>query len=322
VVVARQAAPDLREDLVVVHSFDLWGGIATVATLTARDESASRRAEVAVHAWIERVDLAASTYRSDSEITALNNSQGQPMLVGPVLGQAIRVALHAAEQSEGMVDPTIGALTLSAATSAPTITRTGNYRDVIISDEHTDGSCEITMPAGIQLDLGATAKAWAADRAAALAAEASGTGVLVSLAGDIAMACPAPADGWTVLVTDDHRESSDSPGPAAQTISLTGGGLATSSTTVRRRATSDASTVAHIIDPFRWRPITPVWRTVSVAAGDCVTANTATTAALILGDRAQAWLEGTGLPARLVGVDGRILRLGGWPSDDREDTTE
>jgi thiamine biosynthesis lipoprotein len=221
------------------------------------------------------------------------------------------VALASAATTNGTVDPTVGSVTLVAASATPTVTRTGSYRDVTLV--HDGDSTIVTMPAGVRLDLGATAKAWAADRAAELAAIESGSGVLVSLAGDIAMSGPVPDDGWIVLVTDDHREGVDSSNAVAETVRLAGGGLATSSTTVRRRETADGGTVAHVIDPIRWRPVTPVWRTVSVAAGDCVTANTATTAALVLGDRAEAWLEQTGLPVRLVGVDGHIVRLGDWP---------
>ena len=50
----------------------------------------------------------------------------------------------------------------------------------------------LTLPAGVQLDLGATAKAWAADRSAARIAARAGSGVLVSLGGDIAVAGRRP----------------------------------------------------------------------------------------------------------------------------------
>jgi thiamine biosynthesis lipoprotein len=56
---------------------------------------------------------------------------------------------------------------------------------------------------------------------------------------------------------------------------------------------------------------------VSVAADRCVDANAAATAALVLGDRGRDWLEGIGLPARLVATDGEIVRIGGWPEPDR-----
>jgi thiamine biosynthesis lipoprotein len=300
----------------VITSFDLWGGIATVATFGNGSHDV---AVDAVQAWVALVDEAASTYRDDSEIAALNAADGEPLRVGPVLAEALHIAIDAAERTRGVVDPTVGAVTLSAASAAPTVTRAGTYRDVVITDV-VDGAV-VAMPSGVRLDLGATAKAWAADEAAARAAFASGLGVLVSLSGDIAIAGDVPEDGWTVLVTDDHREGSESANPTAQTISLSGGGLATSSTTVRNRPTTDGGTVAHVIDPITWRPVTPVWRTVSVAAGDCVTANTASTAALVLGDRALAWLEETSLPCRLVGLDGTVVSVGSWPEPEREGAT-
>ena len=179
-----------------------------------------------------------------------------------------------------------------------------------------DSGATVTLPPGVRLDLGATAKAWAADRAAGLAFLATGVGVLVSLAGDLAVAGPAPQEGWLVLVTDDHRETAGSAGAQAETVSITAGVLATSSTTVRRRTTAEGRTVSHVIDPVNWRPVTPVWRTVSVAAPDCLTANTTTTAAIVLGDRAEQWLAARGLPTRLVSTDGRIVRIAGWPEPE------
>ena len=71
--------------------------------------------------------------------------------------------------------------------------------------------------------------------------------------------------------------------------------------------------VHHVVDPMTGRPAAEVWRTVSVTAARCVDANTATTAAIVLGERAVGWLRALGLPARLVCADGRIIRLCGWP---------
>jgi thiamine biosynthesis lipoprotein len=301
---------------ITTTTFDLWGGLASVSTHGGPDAGSHDAAVDAVRRWLDAVDAAASTYRPDSELTALNSAGGAPTRVGPVLAAALRVALAAAVSTDGAVDPTVGAVTLSSAAAVPTVTRAGTYRDVALVDD--GDAAVVTMPAGVRLDLGATAKAWAADRAAELARLESGAGVLVSLAGDIATAGPAPLGGWIVLVTDDHREGVDSANPVAQKVSLSGGGLATSSTTVRRRSTGDGRTVAHVVDPIRWQPVTPVWRTVCVAAGDCLTANTATTAALVLGDRAEAWLERTGLPVRLVGIDGHVVRLGAWPAPELE----
>jgi thiamine biosynthesis lipoprotein len=160
----------------------------------------------------------------------------------------------------------------------------------------------------VRLDLGATAKALVADRAATAAARATGTAVLVNLGGDIAMGGAAPQDGWPVRVADSHRPAPDAPG---QTLAVRSGALATSSTTVRRWGPA----AHHIIDPATGRPAAGCWRTVSVAAASCVDANAASTAAVVLGAAAPAWLERRRLPARLVALDGDVVTVAGWPED-------
>jgi thiamine biosynthesis lipoprotein len=98
-------------------------------------------------------------------------------------------------------------------------------------------------------------------------------------------------------------------------VVLRGGGLATSGIT-RRRWRRAGRLVHHIVDP-RTGDIPPAhWRTVSVAAKSCVDANTASTAAIVLGDAAPAWLASHGLPARLVEVSGAIRTTPGWPHDE------
>ncbi|MFE3187885.1 FAD:protein FMN transferase [Nocardia sp. NPDC059240] len=167
----------------------------------------------------------------------------------------------------------------------------------------------LTVPAGVLLDLGATAKALAADHCAALVADRFGCGVLVSLGGDMATAGPAPADGWQVLVEDRPGE------PRSRIMLPEGAGLATSST-LRRRWWRGGSLVHHIVDPRTGVAADPAWRTVSVAASSCLAANVAATAAIVRGTDAVAGLRGSGLPARLVRRDGRVLALGGWPEGD------
>ncbi|HEY7960290.1 MAG TPA: FAD:protein FMN transferase [Solirubrobacteraceae bacterium] len=168
----------------------------------------------------------------------------------------------------------------------------------------------VRVPAPIKLDLGATAKAWAADRAARAVAEATGAGALVSLGGDLSTAGRAPADGWRIRVTDDHRNDLSAPG---QTISIRDGALATSSTTARRWQ-HDGRTMHHIIDPDTSAPVVGPWCTASVAAASCVDANIASTAALVRALGAPQWLEDVGLPARLVDQAGRVCNVGDWPA--------
>jgi thiamine biosynthesis lipoprotein len=187
-----------------------------------------------------------------------------------------------------------------------TARRVGGWEQVELSDEPR----AVMIPAGMRLDLGATAKALAADRAAAAVSAATGAGVLVSLGGDIATAGPSPAGGWQIHVTDDHRASPSAPG---QTVAIAGGALATSSTTARRWRRAGEE-MHHILDPHTGLPTRGPWRTVSVTAATCVDANTASTAAIVLGRRAPDWLVDHGLAARLVRANGEIELIGGWPS--------
>jgi thiamine biosynthesis lipoprotein len=170
----------------------------------------------------------------------------------------------------------------------------------------------VRVPGGVELDLGATAKALCADRAARAVHEATGAGTLVSLGGDIATAGPGPSDGWMVRVTDDHAAPPDAPG---QTVAIRSGGLATSGVAVRRWRRGGRP-LHHLIDPATGLPADTCWRTVSVAAGCCVDANIASTAAMIMGAGAQEWLAAKRLPARLLAADGRVERVAGWPEEE------
>jgi thiamine biosynthesis lipoprotein len=176
----------------------------------------------------------------------------------------------------------------------------------------------VTVPEGVRLDLGATAKAWAADKAATTLARAAGCGVLVSLGGDTAVAGQPPAGGWRIRVKDVTGPVDETPtaGPYA-TVGMRDGGLATSGTTARRwrRGGQD---LHHIVDPHTGLPVRTPWRTVSVAAATCADANAASTAALVKGAGAERWLTRLGLAARLVAHDGTVVLTPGWPTHLQE----
>ena len=173
-------------------------------------------------------------------------------------------------------------------------------------------SSSVQLPAGVVLDLGATAKALCADRAAGAAGAITGSGVLVSLGGDIAVAGEGPRGGWRIRVTHDHAAGLDAPG---RTVTITSGGLATSSTSVRRWSRG-GQTVHHLVNPATGLPAAECWRTVTVAAATCVSANVASTRAIVLGPAAPAWLARQRLPARLADPAGAVTVVAGWPSDE------
>jgi FAD:protein FMN transferase len=302
-----------------------WEALGTSVVMRLNEPAPLAPARAAVERELAGIDSACSRFRADSELSRLNAQAGRPMRACPLLIEAIEVALRAAELTGGDVDPTVGrALELAGydrdwrllapaqddrellETERAVLARArSGWRSVTIDR----ASCSVRVPPGVRIDLGATAKAWAADRAARVAAEASGCGALVSLGGDVATCGPAPRAGWQVRVTDDHRSDLS---VAGQTVSIRSGGLATSSTAVRRWQRAGA-TMHHIIDPDTGAPVRASWRTVSVAAADCTDANIATTAALVRRGAAPDWLAELGLPARLVDSDGRVTTVGNWP---------
>jgi thiamine biosynthesis lipoprotein len=292
-----------------------WPALGTTAEVRC-PAATLPQARAIVTAELEAIDAAASRFRSDSELTAVNRAAGRTVAIGPLLAEAIEVALWTAAATGGAVDPTVGrALVLAGydrdiAALRPSrlplrAVAVAGWRSIAL---HRDAGT-VRLPAGVALDLGASAKALAADRAARTVAEHTGGPVLVNLGGDIAVAGPAPDGGWAVHVCEDHRSGLDAPG---QTITIADGGLATSSVTTRRWRRGDGE-AHHIIDPAAGLPVEPVWRTASVAAASCVHANAASTTAIVLGAAAEGWLNGAGLPTRLVGIDGAVRTLGAWP---------
>jgi FAD:protein FMN transferase len=293
-----------------------WRALGTLVHLVVTEPARLPEARQLLGDDLADVDAACSRFRADSEVRAL---QGGQQKISPLLAEAVAVALRAAELTGGDVDPTVGAA-MSAigydcdfekieperSKTGLTVRRVPGWRQVRL-----DGRT-LTLPAGVQLDLGATAKAWAADRSAARIARQLGTGVLVSLGGDIAVAGPLPHDGWQIRVQDVTGAPEDPPAGPYALIAIRDGGLATSSTAARRWQRG-GDVLHHILDPRTSLPAEPVWRTVSVAAGSCADANAASTAAVIRGRAALGWLARLGLPARLVDATGVVFTVAGWP---------
>jgi thiamine biosynthesis lipoprotein ApbE len=302
-----------------------WRALGTLVRLVVTEPRFLAEARRLLEADLAAVDLACSRFRADSEICALRASGGQQVSV--LLAEAIAVALRAAELTDGDVDPTVGAAMsavgydrdfeqLNHADGPPVTVRTiPGWRQVRL-----DGRL-LTMPEGVQLDLGATAKAWAADRSAARIAAQVGCGVLVSLGGDIAVAGPAPEDGWRIRVQDVTSEPDEPPAGPYTLVAIRDGGLATSSTKARRWQRG-GDVLHHILDPRTGLPAEPVWRTVSVAARTCADANAASTAAVIRGRAALGWLAGLGLPSRLVDATGVVFTVAGWPEDNQSELSQ
>lgn len=281
--------------------------------LAVTDAAVLPDAAAYLDALLDRVDRLASRFRADSALSIANANAGRPVPIPRMLSDLVKAALDTAAYTAGAVDPTVGIAMrrigydrdiAEIPQHGPAITPSApgrSWRDVRL--HHETGL--LTVPPGTALDLGATAKAYTADHAARALYRRYGTGVLVELGGDIAAAGVSPT-GWAVHVAEHE-------GGPGQVVVLSHGGLATSTTTVRRWRRG-GRTVHHIVDPRSGAPVDGPWRTASVHAPSALAANTASTASLVLGEHALGWLTERRLAARLVGVDGGVHTTPGWPS--------
>lgn len=300
-----------------------WRALGTYVQLAVDDPGAADTGEQVVRMVLDHVDRACSRFRPDSDLVRANAGAGRTVDVDPLLVTAVDAALEAARQTDGLVDPTLGLhlaavgydrdISLLAGRDIGPVNlcvsphRSG-WREV---ETHADG--RIRVPPGIALDLGATGKAFASDLAARLTAAATGCGVLVSIGGDVAVgpspSAPEDPAGWPVGVQESERGDNQ----LREAVLVHRGGLATSSTLARSWST-DGQARHHLLDPRTGRPAVGEWRTISATGATCVDANTASTAAIVLGRSAETWLTERQIPARMVAVDGRVRRVGGWPA--------
>lgn len=295
-----------------VRQWELW---STTCRLVVTDPEQLAAAGGIVDAVLADVDRACSRFRADSELLTLHRGADGWSDLSPMLADLLGVALDAAARTDGTVDPTIGGTLVDLgydrdieavrAESAPAVHVV--RRPVGWSSLRLDGT-RLQMPAGTQLDLGATAKARAADLCAATVERELGTGVLISLGGDIASAGTGPDGGWQVTVQD-------LPEDVEQQITLADGAAVATSSTARRTWRRDGAVLHHLVDPATARPAVGPWRSVTVVAQTCVLANTLATAALIDRDGAMTALRRANLPARLVSHDGSVATLNQWPRE-------
>ncbi len=297
-----------------------WRAIGTTATVLVAGSARADAAERILAARIDAIDRACSRFRLDSELQMVHAHAGRTVRVSPLLFEALEVACLVAERTGGAVDPTVGNAIatlgydrdLSEVGDRPPVPPHALGQVVGFMHVHLNRATRtVRIPRGVRLDLGSSAKALVADQAVAHIAEELGTGVLVSLGGDVAVAGPPPEGGWAVGIA---VASSTSPEAADQVVAIRHGGLASSSTSVRTWMAGDRR-VHHIIDPRTGDSVTPYWELVSATGRSCVDANALTTAAVVWGDQALRRLAAFDQAVRLVRHDGHVISLNGWPEE-------
>ena len=296
--------------------------LGTFASLLVTDPGQLDQAWALFTGELHAIDMACSRFRSDSELWRVNHAWGRPVQVSPLLAEALATALTAAQITDGDVDPTCGqslarlGYSQDFAQARRTHRRPGPvararprlaHRRVRLRPPRGQGARRGHAGPRRHREGAGRRPRRDPDRGRGRAA-----GYWSTWAGTSGSRGEPPAGGWHVGIVDDAEFETQGPRrEPADSVMIRDGGVATSSTLVRSWRRGEVS-LHHIIVPSTGLPADSCWRTASVAAATCVDANTASTAAILRGERAVGWLEALRLPARLVRQDGTTVTTGGW----------
>lgn len=267
------------------------------------------------HNLFRNWDESLSRFRPQSELSALNRAAGRPFAASELLFAVVARALMWARMTDGTFDPAllhqikrlgydrtfseIGTDT-ELPQLASDVSAGGGWLEVELDLERQ----EITVPAGVALDLGGIAKGMAVDAALAALQACGITTALVNAGGDLAVrGAPPDHDAWPIGV-DALR---------GETILLRRGAMATSGV-LRRRWRQGGIDRHHLLEPETGYPARRGLSTVSVIAATCEEADVAATTAFVRGARSGArFLASRGLAGILVTSSGEVVRAGAWP---------
>lgn len=224
--------------------------------------------------WFEQVESAASRFRPESELSAINRDGGSATSLSSILADVMRAADRARRISDGLVDVGVGGAVRAwgyERTFAEVSDLGGAPQPVAAGDWGIHGRV-LTRSPGTQIDLGGVAKGWTCDRAVE-----TGLANVVSAGGDLRSIDP----DTTVSVTDEDDE-------VVMKVHVGRGALATSSVAKRRWRVAGTE-VSHIIDPRTMRPVVTPVVSATVLAATAVYAETGAKAVLLLGEDGLAW---------------------------------
>jgi len=161
-------------------------------TLLIKAKTSQKVLEEAVAIGVN-IESKLSAYRQDSDIVSINKKAGaEAVFVNTLTLEAISIALEMAEATEGLFDPTIGALShfgyqfgwrdekVPTEKECQTLSQRVNYKDVLIHN----GSVKLKQK-GMALDLGGIGKGFAVGKIVSFLQSKGVAKALVSLGGEV-----------------------------------------------------------------------------------------------------------------------------------------
>lgn len=247
-----------------------------------------------------RIEHKWSRYRQDGVVHRINHARGRAVRLDDETAQLVDYADTCYALSDGLFDITSGALrrvwTFDGSDRVPTQAAIDEVLRHVGWPRVTWERPRLTVPQGMEIDLGGLGKEYAVDRAAELIGVAIPDAVLVNFGGDLRASAPRHGGRpWRVGVDDPDR-----PGEAVvQRFDLARGGLATSGN-ARRFVLHQGKRLGHILNPRTGWPVADAPRSVTVIADTCIEAGTLSTLAYLRGPGAREFLEAQGVVFRLL----------------------
>ncbi|MCC6178559.1 MAG: FAD:protein FMN transferase [Chloroflexi bacterium] len=280
----------------------------TVVSIDVLDDAPEAAVQAAMRRaldWFELVERGCSRFDPTSEIRRLTARVGEPVVVSPMLFEAVRFAVALARLTDGAFDPTIGGALEAAGFDRHYVTgeripaapggQPGHvsYRDIRL--DATRRTIVLRRP--LVLDLGAVAKGLAIDLAAReLAAFES---VSIDAGGDLYVRGRL-SDGRPRRV---GVQSPRDPEWIAHIFDLAEGAVCTSGNYERRTADGLSH---HLVNPRTGRSAVSL-ASVTVVAPTAMAADGLATAAFVLGPQAgRHLLEREGVGGVLITASGEI----------------
>ena len=274
--------------------------------LYAADEATAKRASAAAFRRIAELDVIMSDYQPTSELMRLcAKAGGEAVPVSPDLFDVLSRSQEIAKQTDGAFDVTVGPVVrlwrLSRRTQRlpdPEKLRAAlalvGYQNVVLDPKAR--TVTLKKP-GMQLDLGAIAKGFAAEAGQTVLKQQGIKRALVAASGDIVLTGPPPdADGWTVgigAVSEDEK--------TAPTLRLHDAAVSTSGDAFQY-VEIGGKRYAHIVDPRTGMGMTDIYQ-VTVVARDGTTSDALATALVVMGPE-----KGLKLVEGMDGVSARFVR--------------
>ena len=249
-----------------------------------------------------------------SDVSRINNAMGQTVTVDPETWEILRRAKEISAQTGGAFSITIAPVTAlwSFTDTVTNMVPTDEARlkmlplvddqKIALGENNT-----VTLPAGMEIDLGGIAKGYIADKVADIIREKAYAGI-VSLGGNVSTVGKKPdGSAFSVGIKDPHNPA------ASKAIIYTGDGTVVTSGTYERGFSFGGERFHHILDPETGWPSQSDLVSATFVMDSSMTADALATACIVIGsEKSLALAKELQLDAMFIDKDGQAFFTEGF----------